>query len=115
MVLALHRALLSLRAENPALQASDAYTCEARALDDHTVMFVRDGPGRSFLVVARLCGGGPVQVPELMIRDWQHALDTEEPRFTRDPMPATIHGAAGLIRFIRPGAVVFARDSAPIA
>ena len=110
MVLALHRALLSLRAENPALQGSDACRCEARALNDQSVMFVRDGPGRSFLVVARLCGDGPVQVAELSIGDWQQALHTEEPRFALDPMPADIDRAAGLVRFTRPGAVVFGRN-----
>jgi hypothetical protein len=79
-------------------------------LTDEAVMFVRDGPGRRFLVVARLCGGGPVQVAELSLGDWEQALDTEEPRFALDPKPATIHRAAGLIRFARPGAVVFRRN-----
>jgi maltooligosyltrehalose trehalohydrolase len=109
-VLALHRSLLTLRAENPELHSSDACTCEARALNDDAVMVVRDGPGRSFLVVARLRGGGPVQVPELSIGDWQQALHTEEPRFVLDPMPAEIDRAAGLIGFTRPGAIVFRQD-----
>ena len=80
-------------------------------MTDEAVMFVRDGPGRSFLVVARLCGGGSVPVAELSISDWEPALDTEEPRFALDPMPATIHQAAGLIRFTRPGAIVFRRNA----
>src|SRR4029079_8052696 len=61
-VLALHRALLALRAAHPALQGSDATTCEARALDDSTVLVLRPAPAPAHAIVVRLRGAGEVTI-----------------------------------------------------
>ena len=107
--LALHQALLRLRDEHPELHASDDCTCEARAVNEDTVMFTRPGRERSFLVVARLRGAGEVQVNELTCRTWQPVLETEDPRFARDPRPPIVDTTRGSIDFTRPGAILFQR------
>jgi len=105
-VLALHRALLHLRAANPALQGSDACLAEARERDRGSLTLVRPGSDRSFLIVVRLCGSGPVAVPELTESAWHVALDTETPPFAPDPAPPRIDPGTGTVHFRRPGAVV---------
>jgi maltooligosyltrehalose trehalohydrolase len=105
-VLALHRALLHLRAANPALQASDASTSEARENDHGSLTFVRPGSDRSFLIVVRLRGSGDVDARELTESRWQRVLDTEDAAFALDPAPPSIDYASGRVHFRRPGAVV---------
>src|SRR5262249_25692174 len=63
-VLALHRALLHLRAAHAALHGSEARTSEARDTDAGSVTLLRPGSDRSFLIVVRLRGSGDVDVPE---------------------------------------------------
>jgi maltooligosyltrehalose trehalohydrolase len=106
IVLALHRALLHLRAANPALQASDACSSEVRESDSGSLTFVRAGVDSSFLVVIRLLGSGAVDVPELTDGDFELVLDTEDERFALDPAPPAIDYAAGRVAFRRPGAVI---------
>jgi maltooligosyltrehalose trehalohydrolase len=105
--LALHRRLLRLRADHPALQASDAPTAEARALDDDTVMVTRttaDGSA-AFVVYARLRGAGTV-IADIGRADT--VLTTEDREFAEDPTPPSIDLDHGLLTFHRPGAVIFA-------
>jgi maltooligosyltrehalose trehalohydrolase len=110
-VLNLHRALLRLRAERPSLQGSDALSCEAEALDAHTVMFRRGATGVSpTIVVARLRGRGRVAVPALSVGSWRALLDTEDVEFARDSRRPRIDAASGTIDFQRPGAVIFGRQ-----
>jgi len=106
--LRLHRALLTLRRARPALQASDACTCAAEALDDSTVAFRRDDGHDSWLVVARMRGSGAVRVPALTSGPSRVVLDTEDPAFASDSRPPAIDAGRGSIDFARPGAVVFA-------
>lgn len=101
--LALHRALLGLRATST-FEGSDACICEAAAVDEDTVAFWR-GPARDRLVVARLRGSGAVRVPGLDAR-FTRLIDTEDASFASDPQPAVIDAAAGTIAFARPGALV---------
>ncbi len=105
-VLALHRALLRLRSEHAALQASDACACDARAFDDDSVAFIRPGPDGRFLIVARLRGRGAVRPAELMRGTWRTVLDTEDPAFAADSTSIRLDMAVGSIAFTRPGAVV---------
>jgi maltooligosyltrehalose trehalohydrolase len=107
-VLELHRALLRLRAGHDALQATDARTCDARALDADSVMVARPGLGQRFLIVARLRGAGCVEVDGLAGGPWTTMLTTEDPAFAPDPMPIGIDGTA--VDFRRPGAVVLQRS-----
>ena len=107
--LALHRALLALRA-TPAFDASDACRCEAAALDEDTVVFWR-GHTRDDLVVARLRGGGVVSVPGIGSTRTT-LIDTEDAAFAADPRPPVIDRSANTIAFARPGALVLARTGA---
>jgi maltooligosyltrehalose trehalohydrolase len=104
-VLALHRALLRLRATYPQLQASDARHCRAQALDDDTVIVHRDGGARSIAVVARLRGAGRVNAG-VQCGAREVLLDTEDPEFAEDPTPPRIDADTGAIEFARPGAVL---------
>ena len=105
-VVALHRALLHVRAANPALQGSDAYTCEAREHDHGSLTMLRPGSDCSFLIIVRLRGSGGVDAPKLTENEWEVVIDTEDPRFAIDPASPSIDYSAGLVHFRRPGAVV---------
>ena len=112
-VLRLHRALLHLRRERRALQASDACTCVAEALDAETVAFTREAGDESFLVVARMRGQGTVDVPSLRGGRYAPLLDTEDPAFTPDRVPPAIDAGSGSIHFARPGALLLCRVGTP--
>jgi maltooligosyltrehalose trehalohydrolase len=111
-VLALYRELLALRRQEPALQADDATSGEAFALDQDTILLRRAADGTVFEVIVRLRGAGLVTVPRpdesLRGGTAEAVLSTEEPRFTLDPHPVSItaRGVAREIRFARPGAVL---------
>jgi len=107
-ILALHRALLRLRHEHPALQADDAFECWAVAPDDSTVIFMREQPDAHdrVLVVARLRGAETVAVPALAEPGWTVLLTTEDEPFTDAPHPPRID-PNGAVEFSRPGAIVF--------
>ena len=106
-VLRLHCALLKLRREHKALQASDACACAAEAVDDDTIGFQREARGEHpLLIVARLRGSGVVRVP-LLTSATRVLLDTEDPAFACGSRPPIVDIAAGSIAFSRPGAVLF--------
>jgi maltooligosyltrehalose trehalohydrolase len=102
--LALHRALLHERAGRRALQASSEHSCDARALDDSTIMVRRRGEGdrEDMLVVASL-HAGTVSLPFSGARV---VLSTEDARFAPDPQPVRVDTASATITFQRPGAVL---------
>jgi maltooligosyltrehalose trehalohydrolase len=113
-VLRLHRALLRMRRDRAALQASDALECDADAIDDATIAFGREASGEEpILVVARLRGCGQVTIPALRGGGYHPILDTEDPAFASDSRPAAVDAAAGSIVFARPGAIIFERAPAP--
>ena len=92
--LRLYRALLGLRRAEPALRANAAETHEAVALDDETLMLMREGPeGDRMLIVVRLRGEGAVDLSgheEHGINDWvrwELVLTTEDAPFAPDPSP----------------------------
>ena len=101
--LALHRALLHERRARPALQASSETCCEARALDDATIMVRRPGRDGDMLILARLQGAGTVNV---VLTGARVVLTTEEPRFAPDPVPLHIDAASARVTFGRPGAAL---------
>ena len=101
--LALHRALLQERGARPALWASGATSCDARAIDDSTVFVVRRDPGEDadIVVVAKLHGSGRV---DTALAAGRVILTTEDAPFASDPSPVAVDGAT--ITFQRPGAVL---------
>jgi maltooligosyltrehalose trehalohydrolase len=105
-VLSLHRALLHLRAAHPALQGSDACSCEARESDHESLTLLRPGAECSFLIVVRLRGSGAVHAPELAETAWRVVVDTEDSAYAIDSAAPTIEHAIGAVHFRRPGAVV---------
>jgi maltooligosyltrehalose trehalohydrolase len=112
-VLALYRALLRLREDEPSFAERDRARLQVSALDDDTVAIRRFGD-RGSAVVVRLRGRGSVMVPlgparpEEQCQVWKAALTTEEPRFASDPQPPVVEWAerSATITFARPGAVV---------
>jgi maltooligosyltrehalose trehalohydrolase len=105
--LALSRRLLALRGSEPALGGSDAPSCDAEAIGEDSLAFVREAPGRArYLVVVRLRGRGQVAPRALREGGWTVALHTEEPPFAGDPQPPRIAAEDGTIAFERPGAVI---------
>ena len=112
--LALHRALLRLRAAHPALQASDATGCAATALDDGTVLFERaatDAGEQTFVVCARLKGSGTVAI-DIDAPDWDAIITTEDAAYAADPQPIGIDRDARTLTFSRPGALILAVGAA---
>jgi maltooligosyltrehalose trehalohydrolase len=106
--LALNRRLLAMRAADVSLQATDAPSCDAEALGDDALAFVREGEaGHAHLVVVRLRGQGVVSPRALGRRRWTRVLDTEDAAFAEDPRPPRVDDGAGTIAFQRPGAVIF--------
>ena len=110
--LALHRALLQLRATVHALQASHASTCAAEALDDSTVVVRRPHPDGSgeIVICARLRGSGRVVLQIEPGRAMRQLLTTEDEPFAVDPEPPLVDVEARAITFRRPGALVFEVD-----
>jgi maltooligosyltrehalose trehalohydrolase len=104
--MALHRRLLRLRGQHPALQASDASTADARALDNDTVLVTRttaDGDA-AFVICARLRGAGTVRIDVA----GETILTTEDREFVADPNPPIVDLDHGILTFHRPGAVIVA-------
>ncbi len=114
--LALYRALLALRLDHPALGGSDERLGEAFAPDADTLIVRRAHGGEVYWIVARLRGGGRVNLATATARHadwdgptvWDVVMTTEEPLFATDPTPVEIDDLASTptIRFSRPGAVV---------
>jgi maltooligosyltrehalose trehalohydrolase len=112
--LALHRALLKLRATHPALRASNAGTCDATAIDDDTILVNRPDPaaatGTRFLVCIRLRGAGRVPLDLRGTSSWRVVLSTEDDRFAPDPEPIRIEDGLAAVSFSRPGALMLSVD-----
>ncbi len=120
-VLALHRALLSLRRAEPALRSGA--TSRIEVLDAATLLVRRDArsnspgtsnraPGSTLVAVIRLRGAGIVEVARAAALDdlddarWEIILRTEQPAFAASALPITID-SSHKVAFARPGAVVF--------
>ena len=114
-VLAFYRDLLALRRNQPALEASDAASGEAVALDDDTIAVRRHVAGETMWIVVRLRGSGALdlsQAPAVGQEPdgvWQTVRTTEDPAFVEQPAPIRIAGMSGgpRVDFQRPGGVIF--------
>jgi maltooligosyltrehalose trehalohydrolase len=110
--LALYRALLSLRREQPALSGSDRTAGAAASPDDDTIVVRRDEGGAVFWIVVRFRSAGTVDLRDVAAvlgvpfdaRRLELVLDTEHAEFSDDPVAIDIDES--VIRFQRPGAVI---------
>jgi maltooligosyltrehalose trehalohydrolase len=115
-VLALYRALLSLRLEFPALGASERTSGWAVAPDTDTLIMRRPDAEGDFWIVARLRGAGAADLAAARDgsalaggRDrWRIVLTTEDPTFALEPHPPAVdwNPEGPVVRFVRPGAVI---------
>jgi maltooligosyltrehalose trehalohydrolase len=111
----LYRDLLALRRTEPVLGASDAATGDAVVLDSDTLAVRRRSADATMWIVVRLRGGGSVDLShgastlQERARAWQTVRTTEDPAFVEEPAPIriTMHSAAPVIHFERPGGVIF--------
>jgi maltooligosyltrehalose trehalohydrolase len=111
--LELHRALLALRAQYPALQASTAYDCDANALDATTIVIRRRQENVRFVICARLGEGGHVNLGGALSDGtaWETRLTTEQAPFASDMQPTRVDLVGGAIDFARAGAVILQSTS----
>ncbi|MCC7176813.1 MAG: malto-oligosyltrehalose trehalohydrolase [Acidobacteria bacterium] len=118
----LHRALLGLRQREPALLGAAGGPIVAEPLGAHTLVLLRTAPGTTLAIVVCLKGPGAHDLAELpALQDasadgpWHVLLTSESPDFAEDPMAPDVDlsGAAPVIRFERPSAVVLARAAWP--
>ncbi len=112
--LSFYRRLLQFRRREPALAAGSAFRVEAAGR--HTIVLRRDAAGSSILVVARLSGAGPTSLAGHALArtdagSWKLALSSEDAAFTPHPVPLEISFPGPVIRFHRPGAVIFRSSS----
>lgn len=112
-VLRLHRTLLRLRRDEPALRSATADAHDAGAVDDGALFLCRDAPGApNVWLVVRLRGKGPVDLGRFGGTDhhrWEVVLTTEDPDYADDPTPPRVDLGVGapVVTFERPGAVLF--------
>jgi maltooligosyltrehalose trehalohydrolase len=112
--LALYRALLALRRQEPALSGSDETHGAAHAPDAETIVMRRTDGRSTFWIVCRFKTGGVVDLVAAaavmghQIQDLRLVLDTEHAEFAADPAPldVTLGVADATVRFARPGAVI---------
>jgi maltooligosyltrehalose trehalohydrolase len=120
-LLALYRRLLALRRREPALRAS-ALSAEPMvvAWDEDVLIVRRDAAvARPILALVRLRGWGSVDLRQHLAARlarghvWVELLTTEDPAFAADAAPASVDPAGPVVRFARPGSVVFAGAPRP--
>ena len=113
-VLALYRALIALRRDNPALAASEEDAGDAFAPDEDSLVVRRERAGDVFWIVARLRGAGSIELAPLVNTrsatpgEWAVVLTTEDPLFALEPLPPQIElrSEGPRIEFGRAGAVI---------
>jgi len=113
-LLRLHRALLTLRRDEPVLHTNLPGKHQAVALDDDTLMLSRWDGDSHFLVLACLRGEGTIDLHEREdlwlpgLMRWQVVLTTEDAGYATDAMPPELDvaGPRPVVRFARPGAVL---------
>ena len=112
------RALIAFRRAEPALLAHDRGDYAVRALGRRSLALTRTATGRSpIVVVAELAGNSVVDLARAKLPaagSWTVVLTSEDPDFASDPDPVRVAtgGAAPVIQFARPGAVILRGDPA---
>jgi maltooligosyltrehalose trehalohydrolase len=109
-----YQSLLQLRRTVPALRSTDREGMEVAAQRDDGILLKRSNPGGDLLLVAAaLRGPGVVDCLEAdgslrTTASWEVVLTTEDLPFCSDPSPPRLDfsGAAPVIHFSRPGAVI---------
>ena len=117
--LALYRALISLRRDEPALSGGEETSGQAIAIDDETVVIQRAEGSQRFWIVCRFKSGGVVKLGAAAAAiggggtgRLRPVLDTEHGEFTAAPLPidVTDDGAGATVRFQRAGAVILKEE-----
>jgi maltooligosyltrehalose trehalohydrolase len=108
-VLRLHRALLRLRREHPALRDAPGRLVRVTTPSEGAITVECASGGRAVCVAVRLHGAGPVELPASPDADrpWRLLLSTESPDHAADarPAPVEVSGPHPVVAFTRPGAV----------
>ena len=112
--LALYRALIALRRDEPALSGGADTSGAAIAPDDETIVVRRADGGQRFWVVCRFKSGGTVDFGAAaaalgtVAGRLHRVLDSEHAEFVSAPAAIDVSagGDGGIIRFQRPGAVI---------
>ena len=108
-VLRLYKSLLHMRRTEPALRAVGVSpNLRIEALDDDTLLLQRAAAGEKteLRAVIRLRGSGEVSLKsQAMILN--PVWNSEDPQFAVDSRPIEVVEAESLVRFERPGAIVF--------
>lgn len=113
-MLRLHRALLALRAAEPAFQWREGAAQHASALDKDSVAVVRSIDDHAAVLVVHLRGGpadldvAPETLGARAADGWDVLLSTEDGAYVSDAQPIEVDAAEMSIRcrFQRPGAVL---------
>jgi maltooligosyltrehalose trehalohydrolase len=109
-VLRLHRALLVLRRNEPALQSANWAGFGINAVGEHALVLHRTDSGSGFVAVVRLRGTGAVPLTTECRVDLasRPVLSTEDPAFSPDPKPIRLDRLSEQpqVHFKRPGAVL---------
>jgi maltooligosyltrehalose trehalohydrolase len=113
-VLELHRALIALRLDHPALGAGSELEGSAFAVDDDTVAVYRTDGHDVFWTIVRFRSSGRVHLGSVTdatsgaADTWEIALTTEEPLFSPDPLPPDVdlNSDGPIIHFKRAGGVI---------
>jgi maltooligosyltrehalose trehalohydrolase len=107
--LRMYKSLLHMRRTEPALRTpGSSPSLQIEAIDDDTLLLYRSAEGEALglLAVIRLRGSGEVNLSGQAFTP-DPAWTSEDPQFAVDSKPIDVQEAKSVIRFWRPGAIVF--------
>jgi maltooligosyltrehalose trehalohydrolase len=111
-VRALHKTLLHLRSNEPALCDSSRSNCEIVSLNENSLLLCRRSPTGRLLAVIQLRGAGGHDLGDHFLAKpsgcgWDRILSTEDAGVAPDPATIEVAREPLRVRFARPGAVVW--------
>jgi maltooligosyltrehalose trehalohydrolase len=116
-ILRLHRTLLALRRNQPALQSGSWAGVKVTPVGDDSLVLQRTASAATLVAVVRLHGAGAVPLTQHQmlaeqgadLASWKPLFTTEDSAFSADPKAIVIDllDVSPTIHFDRPGAVIF--------